>query len=93
MSYKGLLRHPTFDNEDLVALLQFTSHSGGLWRHEEDKDESPQRFSVEKLEDDKFKIFDGETSMIGKKNEDGDIEGEWSHDGIDGGTFVLTADQ
>jgi hypothetical protein len=54
-----------------------------------DEDESEQKVAV-KYEGGHVKLVDKQTQLVGKMDAEGRVHGEMIHDGVAGGSFVLT---
>merc|ERR1740117_1009693 len=86
--YTGHLKHPSFPNQDIAIRMDLTSATGGLWRDVEDKIEDEQKFTVSH-EGERIKLFDSETKLDGMIDAVGVVRGEFIHEGVGGGSFVL----
>jgi hypothetical protein len=87
-SYTGELEHPSFPKQDIVIRMDLTSATEGLWKDVDDEIDDEQKFKV--TQDGKhLKFADSESQLIGIPDADGVIKGDFIHQGVGGGSFIL----
>eukprot|EP00747_Dinoflagellata_sp_TGD_P213186 gnl/TRDRNA2_/TRDRNA2_86176_c0_seq1.p1 gnl/TRDRNA2_/TRDRNA2_86176_c0~~gnl/TRDRNA2_/TRDRNA2_86176_c0_seq1.p1 ORF type:complete len:174 (-),score=36.16 gnl/TRDRNA2_/TRDRNA2_86176_c0_seq1:41-532(-) len=90
-SYLGKVKQPGFLSKDHSIRLNFLSMTEGRWRDELDEKSAEQRFEVVQTGE-RIKFKDDDTELDGTIDVEGVVRGTMIHQGVPGGTFVLTPD-